>query len=94
MESQPQNPEFRKNPENFHPCSYSLVSHLLCIRIVTVSMRFFLTSECLKTNLIFWLIFTCVYTYWMSIIITCAGSTKFTLSAQWERSSSVVECLN
>ena len=20
MESQPQNPEFRKNPENFHPC--------------------------------------------------------------------------
>ena len=23
MESQPQNPEFRNNPENFHPC-YSL----------------------------------------------------------------------
>ena len=22
MESQPQNPEFRINPENFHPCSY------------------------------------------------------------------------
>ena len=22
MESQPQNPEFRNNPENFHPCSY------------------------------------------------------------------------
>ena len=21
MESQPQNPEFRKNPENFHPCN-------------------------------------------------------------------------
>ena len=21
MESQPQNPEFRINPENFHPCS-------------------------------------------------------------------------
>ena len=21
MESQPQNPEFRNNPENFHPCS-------------------------------------------------------------------------
>ena len=20
MESQPQNPEFRNNPENFHPC--------------------------------------------------------------------------
>ena len=23
MESQPQNPEFRINPENFHPCMYS-----------------------------------------------------------------------
>ena len=22
MESQPQNPEFRINPENFHPCSH------------------------------------------------------------------------
>ena len=22
MESQPQNPEFRNNPENFHPCMY------------------------------------------------------------------------
>ena len=30
MESQPQNPEFRHNPENFHPCnqviSYWLIS--------------------------------------------------------------------
>ena len=23
MESQPQNPEFRINPENFHPCDMS-----------------------------------------------------------------------
>ena len=22
MESQPQNPKFRINPENFHPCEY------------------------------------------------------------------------
>ena len=22
MESRPQNPEFRNNPENFHPCIY------------------------------------------------------------------------
>ena len=22
MESQPQNPEFMNNPENFHPCDY------------------------------------------------------------------------
>ena len=25
MESQPQNPEFRNNPENFHPCSHVVV---------------------------------------------------------------------
>ena len=29
MESQPQNPEFRNNPENFHPCLLSL--NPLCI---------------------------------------------------------------
>ena len=28
MESQPQNPEFRNNPENFHPC-VCLEAHLL-----------------------------------------------------------------
>ena len=26
MESQPQNPEFRNNPENFHPCRRNRVS--------------------------------------------------------------------
>ena len=25
MESQPQNPEFRNNPENFHPCKLEIV---------------------------------------------------------------------
>ena len=25
MESQPQNPEFRNNPENFHPCGFTFV---------------------------------------------------------------------
>ena len=29
MESQPQNPEFRINPENFHPCS-------VCTKILTM----------------------------------------------------------
>ena len=24
MESQPQNPEFRNNPENFHPCQCAI----------------------------------------------------------------------
>ena len=27
MESQPQNPEFKNNPENFHPCITFLVLH-------------------------------------------------------------------
>ena len=25
MENQPQNPEFRINPENFHPCAYVMI---------------------------------------------------------------------
>ena len=25
MESHPQNPEFRNNPENFHPCSCTIL---------------------------------------------------------------------
>ena len=29
MESQPQNPEFRINPENFHPCIYFFVFQFL-----------------------------------------------------------------
>ena len=34
MESQPQNPEFRDNPENFHPCN-CFVNFFLCPRITT-----------------------------------------------------------
>ena len=30
MESQPQNPEFRINPENFHPCTYAVSIKYLC----------------------------------------------------------------
>ena len=29
MESQPQNPDFRINPENFHPCNHLLSGHIL-----------------------------------------------------------------
>ena len=29
MESQPQNPEFRINPENFHQCIYLLITEIL-----------------------------------------------------------------
>ena len=40
MESQPQNPEFKINPENFHPCVYyptirSLYHHVVCNVLVS-----------------------------------------------------------
>ena len=28
MESQPQNPEFRINPENFHPCNHEIGEYI------------------------------------------------------------------
>ena len=34
MESQPQNPEFRTNPENFHPC----IKMFWCLEISRVNM--------------------------------------------------------
>ena len=39
MESQPQNPEFRNNPKNFHPCFYPVnlqhasFKHIFSIRV-------------------------------------------------------------
>ena len=30
MESQPQNPEFRINPENFHPYAYLILLSIAC----------------------------------------------------------------
>ena len=32
MESQPQNPEFSKNPENFHPCAYYISMEKISIK--------------------------------------------------------------
>ena len=37
MESQPQNPEFRNNPENFHPCQDT--SKLVLWQIVKTQMK-------------------------------------------------------
>ena len=35
MESQPQNPEFRVNPENFHPCyKLKLLQSLLLLNVL------------------------------------------------------------
>ena len=38
MESQPQNPEFRINPENLHPCIFGLSFHLLSFFIYESSL--------------------------------------------------------
>ena len=38
MESQPQNPEFRNNPENFHPCELTRLTEGLSVQIFRVSM--------------------------------------------------------
>ena len=35
MESQPQNPEFRINPENFHPCVVLLANHSYALAFFT-----------------------------------------------------------
>ena len=40
MESQPQNPEFRNNPENFHPCmdpKYSVIKWLRYTYLINAS---------------------------------------------------------
>ena len=47
MESQPQNPEFRNNPENFHTCntdiSYKLLLCLMCnFACILSSLDFFI----------------------------------------------------
>ena len=51
MESQPQNPEFRINPENFHPCSSHISTSLRLNAVnknvvimlkITSSLRWFL----------------------------------------------------
>ena len=43
MESQPQNPEFRNHPENFHPCQMHLPMPVKCAE--NISKRSMLTSN-------------------------------------------------
>ena len=45
MESQPQNPEFRNNPENFHPCGLDGLG-LICLQ--TPEYRF----SCIVADLV------------------------------------------
>ena len=40
MESQPQNPEFVINPENFHPCG-SMGELFVCVNALHPSQQFF-----------------------------------------------------
>ena len=37
MESQPQNPEFMNNPENFHPCVSGYVLYVCVLIFVLIS---------------------------------------------------------
>ena len=46
MESQPQNPEFRINPENFHPC-FSYIPISLLKQAWTASYFVQLSSVCM-----------------------------------------------
>ena len=39
MESQPQNPEFRNNPENFHPCrQFKTFIFTMCCQLILKSI--------------------------------------------------------
>ena len=46
MESQPQNPEFRNNPENFHPCVHSHYSKLSKFQTLVYNNREEEKSKC------------------------------------------------
>ena len=53
MESQPQNPEFRINPENFHPWNKIFITEVIssCTQSLWVILYAFLSSAAiLKTN--------------------------------------------
>ena len=63
MESQPQNPEFRNNPENFHPCiMYNLQigninpykPYILFVGLLqTVQTLIMVSTVCLQSVLLF-----------------------------------------
>ena len=49
MESQPQNPEFRNNPENFHPCLRIAIVNIVLLRLC-MNVLTMLTAESFSTN--------------------------------------------
>ena len=44
MESQPQNPESRNNPENFHPCNIQLIKNN---QLIVMAVRKLVSKNCL-----------------------------------------------
>ena len=44
-ESQPQNPEFRIDPENFHPCNFKILTNLQMLAIRTNDIACFSEQE-------------------------------------------------
>ena len=49
MESQPQNPEFRNNPENFHPCLRKAIVNIVLLRLCMNALTM-LIAESSSTN--------------------------------------------
>ena len=39
MESQPQNPEFRNNPDNCHPCKQVFATYGICTKLIAQSVQ-------------------------------------------------------
>ena len=51
MESQPQNPEFRNNPENFHPCPISpTTKSTSCLTSGIIQVPIMMYTLCLFIN--------------------------------------------
>ena len=46
MESQPQNPEFRINPENFHQCLHQLDKRFHQVRMASCIQKYMILLPC------------------------------------------------
>ena len=50
MESQPQNPEFRNNPENFHPCKLLRQPYMTVQKLTNTRYQGYKTFFMLNSN--------------------------------------------
>ena len=56
MESQPQNPEFRNKPENFHPCLYTVTC---IIKFITFHTKNKVLTKTVKKDKFKYIYFFC-----------------------------------